>query len=152
MGFFDGVDIDDVPDNPNELPNDTYKFEVISAKLGPTKDKSKTGITFKYQIIEGGWSTFFPISDWVQTPEEGKTAKDDAIRMLSALKMRLLAFGFESDEIQTWDKGDEMKCIKRRFFGTTGRQKREGQTDNIRVIKFDTLDSGDSEFPSDYDI
>jgi hypothetical protein len=151
MGFFDNIDIDDVPDNPNELPNDTYKFEVTSAKLGPTKDNSKIGITFKYQIIEGPWATFFPISDWVQVPDE-KTPRDQVVRMLSSLKMRLLAFGFTPDQIKTWDKGHEMQCIKKRFFGTTGRQKREGQTDNIRVLKFDPIGDGADtlvDFPDD---
>lgn len=139
MGWFDSVNVDDVPDNPNELPNNTYLFEVISAVLGPTKDKSKTGITFKYQIVEGAWSSFFPIVDWVRVPDANCTA-DEIPRMLSYLKMRLLAFGFSPEEIQEFGKGDELKCLRRRFYGTTFLKSEDGKT-QIRVNKFDSLDT-----------
>lgn len=140
--WFDDVDIDDIPDNPNVLPNNTYKFRVISAKLGPTRDESKVGITFKYQIVEGAFSTFFPLIDWIQVPD-GNTKREDKTRMLSYLKMRLLAWGFTTDEIKAFKPGYELKTVNRVFFGTTFVQKgKNGNTDNIKVQKFDPIDGG----------
>lgn len=136
MSFFDGEDVNEIPDNPNELPNDTYKFQVISAELKPTNDGSKTGIVFKYQILEGPWKSFFPISDWVQVPDQN-TRKDEKGRMLSNLKMRLLVWGFPIEEIQAFGKGSEKDCIGRTFYGTTFLKKDlKTQQSNIRISKF----------------
>lgn len=139
--WFDGTDVDDIPDNPNELPNNTYKFQVISAVHRPTKDNSKTGITFKYQIIEGTWSTFFPLVDWVRTPD-GTMSKDEKDRVLSYLKMRLMAFGFEMDEIQRFGPKTLEKCLKREFFGTTSAKKNDEGQNNIKVVKFERIGDG----------
>ena len=143
MSWFAGTDIDDIPDNPNELPNDTYKFQVISAELKPTKDKTKTGITFKYQIVAGAWSTFFPLVDWVQVPD-ANVPKDKVQRMLSYLKMRLLAFGFTPDQIQEFGPGSERECINKVFYGTTSAKKDPNNESNtqIRVYKFDPIGDG----------
>jgi hypothetical protein len=147
MSFFSGRSVDDIPDNPNELPNNTYKFQVIGAKLAHTQNKTgqsgfvpKLGITFKYQIVEGAWSNFFPITDWCQVPDEN-TPEDKQERMLSYLKMRLLAFGFTPDEIQEFGPGDVEKTINRVFYGTTSMKKEKGNT-QIRVQKFDPIDNG----------
>ena len=144
MGWFSTVNVDDIPDDPNALPNNTYKFQVISAKLAPTKDSTKTGITFKYQILEGAWSNFFPLVDWVQVPDE-RTKPDEIERMLSYLKMRLLAFGFSSDEIQEFEPGHELKCINRNFYGTTFSKKQDNGNPQIRVQKFDPIDDSSDE-------
>lgn len=145
MSYFDDVDANEIPDNPNELPNDTYKMKVIAAKLAPTNAGDKTGITFKYQIIEGPWSTFFPISDWVQVPD-GKMTKDDRTRHLSNLKMRLLAWGFELEEIQRFGKDSEKECIGRTFYGTTSLKKDlKANTTNIRIFKFAPLTGGNDD-------
>lgn len=160
MSWFANVDVDDVPDNPNELPNNTYKFQVISAVLKETTQKydsagqaipTKTGITFKYQILDGSWNNFFPLVDWVRVPD-ANTRKDEMDRMLSYIKMRLLAFGFSTDEIQQF--GPEMvdKCIKRSFYGTTSMKKDNQGNTNIRVVKFDPIGDGANtivDFPDD---
>ncbi|MGS2592210.1 hypothetical protein [Streptomyces hebeiensis] len=137
MSWFASVNIDDIPDNPNELPNNTYKFKVTSAKVGPTKDGSKTGISFKYQIIEGSYSSFFPLNDWCRVPDN-KTNPDEVEKMLSYLKMRLLAWGFSIDEIQHFGPETVEQCIGREFYGTTSLKKENGHT-NIRVVKFDPV-------------
>ena len=145
MSYFDDVDANEIPDNPNELPNDTYKMKVISAKLAPTNAGDKTGITFKYQIIEGPWSTFFPISDWVQVPD-GKMPKDERTRHLSNLKMRLLAWGFTLEDIQSFGKDSEKECIGRTFYGTTSLKKDlKANTTNIRLFKFAPLTDGNDD-------
>jgi hypothetical protein len=142
--WFSNVDIDDVPDNPNVLPDNTYKFNITEAKVGPTKDKSKTGITFRYQIVEGAWSTFFPIVDWVRVPD-AKTPREEIPRILSYIKMRLLAFGFSVEEIQNFGPKMIEQCVNRKFYGTTTVKKgKEGQQDQVRVNKFDPI-NGDSD-------
>ncbi len=149
MSWFANTNVDDIPDNPNELPNNTYKFQVISAVLKETNKRTdannnpiptKTGITFKYQIIEGPWSNFFPLVDWVRVPDNN-CKPDEIDRMLSYLKMRLLAFGFAPEEIQEFGPGSEMKTLKRVFYGTTSIKKQNDQT-NIKVVKFDPVDDG----------
>lgn len=153
MSWFDDVEIDDIPDNPNELPDNTYKFRVISAKVGPTKDGSKTGITFKYQIVEGDWATFFPLTDWVQVPEDSHSG-DAAKRMLSFIKMRLLGFGLTSDEIRKFGPNTVQDlCVNRHFYGTT-RIKKDGDNTQIRVHKFDPIGDGEDtliDFPDPND-
>lgn len=138
--FFGDIDIDDVPDNPNELPNNTYKFRVISAKFGKTRAGDKVGITFKYQIVEGSWSSFFPLNEWVRVPEP-TLPEDERERMLSYLKMRLLAFGFTPEEIQKFGKKMVDNCVNREFYGTTS-SKRDAERTNIRVVKFDPIEDG----------
>lgn len=143
MSFFAGRNVNDIADNPNELPNNTYRFKVTGAELRPTHDGSKQGITFRYQIIEGSYSTFFPLTDWVQVPDEN-TPDDKIDRMLSYLKMRLLAFGYSPDDIQEFGPEMVKDCVTREFFGTTSARKdpRSDQT-NIRVTKFDPIHNGD---------
>ena len=138
MSFFGNHDVNDISDNPNELPPNTYKFRVISAKFAPTQGGDKHGITFKYQIVEGPYATFFPLTDWVRVPVND-VPKDEEERLLSYLKMRLLAFGFSLDEIQEFGPGQVNDTVNRMFFGTTGlRKDKNGQT-NIRVNKFDPV-------------
>jgi hypothetical protein len=139
--WFDDVDVDDIPDNPNELPNSTYKFKVTSAKFAPTQAGDKRGITFKYQIVEGSWSNFFPLVDWVRVPDKGM-AKDEKERMLSYLKMRLLGFGFAPEDIQSFGPGMVMETLNREFYGTTSAKKDKDNRTNIKVVKFDPIEDG----------
>jgi len=154
--FFDGVDIDDIPDNPNELPNNTYKFRVTSAKFGKTQAGDKYGITFKYQIIEGAWSSFFPLTEWLRVPEKDMP-KDEKKRFLSYLKQRFVAFGFAPEEIQNFKIKTVDECIGREFYGTTSAKKEKDRT-NFRVVKFSPItddsvagiDMGDDDEDPDY--
>lgn len=141
MGFFDDHDVDDIPDDPNHLPDNTYAFEVVKAEINPTKDGSKTGIVFRYQILNGEWATFFPLSDWVRVPDKN-TESDKVSRILSHLKMRLVGFGFTNDEIQKFSPDNLNDCIGRRFYGTT-RSKTNGDRTNISVTKFAKYGEGD---------
>lgn len=143
MSFFAGHDVNAIPDNPNELPDNTYHFRVTSAKFGPTQSGDKQGITFKYQIVEGAWSNFFPLTDWVQIPD-GNTPQDKVARMLSYLKMRLLAFGFSPEEIQNFGPDDVEKCVNREFYGTTSTSVNNNRK-QFRVAKFDPLVSDPSD-------
>lgn len=140
--WFADHDVDDIPDDPNFLPNNTYKFEVVKADVGPTTQGDKTGILFRYQIREGEWSTFFPVTDWVRVPD-GNTRKDEMERMLSHLKMRLVGFGFSPEEIQKFGPDDIEKCVGRMFYGTTFSKMKDGRP-NIRVQKFAVVEEGEA--------
>jgi hypothetical protein len=147
--WFEGSDVDDIPDNPNELPNNTYKFRITAVQHRPTKDNSKTGITFKYQIVEGSWSTFFPLVDWVRTPE-ASMPQDEKQRLLSYLKMRLMAFGFDMGEIQSFGPSALDKCLNREFWGTTNSRKNEDGSVNIKVVTFAPISDGVVDFPDNF--
>lgn len=149
--FFGDTNVDDVPDNPNELPNNTYEFRVTSAKFGKTNAGDKVGITFKYQIVKGSWATFFPLNEWVRVPDR-HMANDEKQRTLSYLKMRLLAFGFTPEEIQRFKPSMVTECVGREFYGTTSTKKDKDGRTNIRVVKFDPIDemAGDSDEDIDY--
>lgn len=149
--FFGDTDVDDVPDNPNDLPNNTYKFRVISAKYGKTNAGDKVGITFKYQIVEGAWSTFFPLNEWVRVPEK-TLPKDERKRLLGYLKMHFLGFGFTPEEIQGLKPSMVTECVGREFYGTTSTKRDKDGRTNIRVVKFDPIDemAGDSDEDTDY--
>jgi hypothetical protein len=142
--FFDGVDVDDIPDNPNELPNNTYKFKVTSAKFAETKGGGKFGITFKYQICEGPWSTFFPLTDWVRVPTKSEgLPKDERDRMLAYLKMRLIGFGYTVDELPKIGPKNIGDATGRVFYGTTS-SRRDGDRVNYKVWKFDPVTEDDN--------
>lgn len=149
MSWFSNVNVNDIADNPNELPNNTYHFKITQAELKPTNDGSKTGITFRYQIMSGAYSTFFPLVDWVRVPD-ANTKSDEVERMLSYLKMRLLAFGYSIEEIQEFGPDMVKGCIGKEFYGTTSMRKDKDNQVNIRVTKFDPIhQEGDIDGGSD---
>lgn len=106
MSFFDDAgDLDAIPDDPFALPDNTYKVRIIEARYGPTQgtkdsETPKFGITLKYQITEGKYSSFFPFTEWLHSP--GKDDDKDALeiqRSYSTLKKHFLALGFAVTEL-----------------------------------------------------
>jgi hypothetical protein len=148
--FFANRDVDDIADDPNALPNNTYTMRIIGAKIGPTRDKSKTGITFRYQICEGPWSTFFALTDWVRVPD-ANTKEDEIERILSYIKNRLLAFGYSVEEIAKFGPKMVEDCVNRTFYGTTSSRKGTDNNVNIRVVKFDPIGDDDGADVDGYD-
>jgi hypothetical protein len=108
--FDDDIDVDEIPDNPNHLPEDTYTCRIIKADLKPTKNGDKIGLTLNYQITEGPYSTAFPITEWLWCPrkprkEDGSVDKDyewtpEETRANSRLKKHFLAAGYGIDEVR----------------------------------------------------
>lgn len=96
------IDIDEIPDNPNYIPDDVYLARVTKSVMKPTNAKDKVGITISYQIIEGDYSSAFPINEWLQVPQIAKGEKPtvDDMRMLSKIKLRVISFGFGVDELK----------------------------------------------------
>lgn len=143
MGWFDGHDVDKISDDPNKLPDNTYKFKVIAAEHGPSRnDPTRMQLSFKYQIIEGPWASFYPISDWAQTPEN----VDPAIveRLLSHIKVRFRAFGYSDEEIAKLDPKKLKNCINRVFYGTTRFTERPDGSTGIRITQYSPIDGNRS--------
>jgi len=100
--FGDDVDIDDIPDNPNHLPEDIYVCRISKAVMKPTNAGDKVGLTLTYQIIEGPYSSSFPFTEWLWIPkvEKGVELTVEEIRANSRLKNHFISAGFGADEIR----------------------------------------------------
>lgn len=138
MSWFAGRDVEKIADDPNKLPDDTYLFKVTSAEHGASQnDAARMQITFKYQIIEGPWSSFFPLTDWAKTPENVDPGEVD--RLLSHIKMRYRAFGFSDDEIGKLDPKKAKIAVGKTFWGTTKFNTRPDGSTSLRIVQYSPL-------------
>jgi len=99
------IDVDEIPDNPNHLPEGVYTCRISNTKLKLTANKDKVGLTIWYQISEGDYSGAFPFTEWLWCPRKQKDSNGDPIpftveeiRANSKLKKRYEAFGIAADE------------------------------------------------------
>ena len=143
MSFFDNVkNLDEIPDDPFGLPDNTYLCRIVDATHGPTKDGSKYGILVKYQIIEGAYSSFIPFGEWLHTPGESDDVNDPQIvRSYANLKKHFKAYGFGEDEIRTITVEDLKDC---EVYVKTYTKTENGRK-NIKVADL-TAVSGSNEF------
>lgn len=103
--FDDDIDVDEIPDNPNHLPEDVYTCRVTNAVMKLTKNKDKVGLTVTYQITQGPYSSAFPFTEWLHCPRRQKDEDGNPIpftveetRANSRLKKRYEALGIPADE------------------------------------------------------
>lgn len=100
MSLFGELDLEDAPDDPNAIPDDTYKAFLVDVKQGPTqKDPQKIGTTFKFKISEGKY-------DGREVTEWKSSMKDDDEQTKGYLKARLLSLGIPEDRLSTVEKDD----------------------------------------------
>src|SRR5690349_19354591 len=66
--FGGSIDIDEIPDNPNHLPEGTYTCRITKAVLKKTNAGDKVGLTLTYQIQDGEYKTMFPFTEWLWVP------------------------------------------------------------------------------------
>jgi len=106
--FDDDIEVDEIPDNPNHLPEDVYTCRISNAKLKLTANKDKVGLTIWYQITEGDYASSFPFTEWLWCPRRKKDEKGNPVpytveetRANSKLKKRYEAFGIPADEFRT---------------------------------------------------
>ena len=162
MSFFGKVkNLDEVPDNPFDLPNDTYLCEIIDADHKPTAAGDKEGIIVKYQIIEGDHSNFFPFTEWLWTPDmdpddiEDPKLKRSVEMAYSNLKKHFLSYGFGADELESVTPKDNKvpALIGRRVYLKCGTVKQKDGRKNVKVsdqISVEEFEGGLEEFaPSD---
>lgn len=130
MSLFGELDLEDAPDDPNMIPDDSYKAFLTDVKKGPTqKDPNKFGVTFKYRISEGAYEGR-EVTEW-------KSAnKTDDERTKGYLKQRLLNLGVPEDRLGTVDADD---LIGKEVRITT---KKRGEYTNVVRVALESLDSG----------
>jgi hypothetical protein len=142
--FDDDLEIDEVPDNPNFLPDDVYHCKVTEAILKPTSKKDKIGITLKYQIIAGDYSIAFPFTEWLWVPR--KPHKDyeftpEEKRANSRLKLHFAAAGYGADEMKKLGAKD---FIGRELKVRTRNKPDSNGMDRPSVVAVMPVDDGDS--------
>lgn len=100
MSFFGELDLENAPDDPNSIPDGTYRaFLTDIGKKGTKNDPNKIGVTFKYKLSEGQYDGF-EVTEW-----KSANATDDD-RTKSWLKQRLLGLGVPADRLSSVDPSD----------------------------------------------
>lgn len=132
--FDDDIDVDEIPDNPNHLPEDVYTCRIANAVLKLTAKKDKVGLTISYQISEGDYSSSFPFTEWLWCPRKRKDENGEVIpftveetRANSKLKKRYESFGIGADEFKTTKPKDLIGIYVK------VRTKNRTQDDNERI-------------------
>jgi hypothetical protein len=148
--FDDEIDVDEIPDNPNHLPEDVYTCRISNAVLKPTAKKDKIGLTISYQISEGDYASSFPFTEWLWCPRRQRDEAGELIpftveetRANSKLKKRYTAFGIGADEFKTTGPKDLIGLYVK------VRTKNVTQDDNERIKVVQVLPVGDDEPGSD---
>lgn len=146
--IFDGaldINIDEIPDNPNHLPEDVYTCRVTKAVMALTKKKDKVGLTITYQITEGPFKTSFPFSEWLQVPRSSDIHTEDdkveAQRMLSKIKNRYIAMGIPADEM----KDVQTQDLLNRLVKVRTKNKTQDGTERINISSVMAVDGEGSE-------
>lgn len=100
--FGDDVDIDDIPDNPNHLPEDTYICRITKAEMRPTKNNAqKIGLTITYQIDEGEYASAWPFTEWLEVVRKKvEDCNPDEKKAYSRMKKHFKAWGYPADSFK----------------------------------------------------
>lgn len=101
-GLFGELDFDKASDNPFEIPENSYICYVTNVKVGPTKDKSKIGMTIEY-TIDVGQEQGKKFTEWkhIPNPADPKNPSPDDLRALSFIKARMKDFGIPGERINS---------------------------------------------------
>jgi hypothetical protein len=100
--IFGDLDIESAADDPFKVPPSVYNCIVEKVEVGPTKDKSKVGMTIIYKITEGD-EAGKSVREWKQipTPADPKNLSPDDKRAMSFLKARMLDLGIPETKINS---------------------------------------------------
>ena len=99
MSLFGDLDLESAPDDPNAIPDGTYRAFLTDLKKGPTKDGSKVGVTFKYKVSEGAYDGH-QVTEW----KSANTSDDDTTK--AWLKQRIIGLGVPADRMSSVDPDD----------------------------------------------
>lgn len=133
MSLFGDVAFDKAVDDPNAIPDATYKCFLYDFKVGPTASGDKVGATFVYRIAEGQYEGR-DIREWKQVPQKSADAYDENdVKQVSYLKQRLANLGVPDERMNTVTPDD---LIGKRVWVTV--KNRNGYVNAQRV----TLDDG----------
>lgn len=145
--FGGNIDLDEIPDDPNYLPEDVYTCRITKAVAKATANGDKVGLTITYQITEGEYSSAFPFTEWLQIPQIPRKKDGSLTRPLtveekkqfSRLKNHFTAYGFGADEILSV-KPDAL--IGRYAKVKTSNKKQDDGTTRISIRAVMSVDEG----------
>lgn len=106
-GLFEGlgdVDWNAVEDDPWAVAPGKFRALVSDFKTGPTKDGSKIGASFFYELSEGP-NSGQTVMEWKRVPDNSMD-KDEKARALSFLKERLLSLDVPENRMNVVTKED----------------------------------------------
>lgn len=137
-GMFEDVDFEAIPDDPFQLPPNTYIMRVTSAKMNPGKENvNRYSIAMVYEVIDGQYKGR-KVREWLHYPTKNDGVEaDKKVISLSLMKARLTAFGYAPDEIKSFNhRNYQEMMIGKEFAGTTYNQKdRNSDQVNVRLNK-----------------
>ncbi len=98
----------DVPEDPNTIPNDTYRCVVSSLKIAPTQKKDKIGATFRYKIQDEGPYQGREISEWKECAllGPGGEVTPSTPQTRGYLRQRLIQLGVPADRLDVVEPED----------------------------------------------
>lgn len=107
MGIFGDLDVEAAADDPFAIEDGTYNATITECSVKDNKDKTKKGLTFKYQITDDGKMHGRKAQEWKNIPssDDPQDVKD---RDASYLKQRLLSIGIPADRINTFEPEDAL--------------------------------------------
>lgn len=146
---FDSVELDSLPDNPFELPANTYRWRIVGAEM-KMSEKGNLGLILKYSVAEGSYVNR-QAGEWLRIPFP-KDGLDEAQRTqaFSNLNLHLRAFGLSDDQIKTFSHRNCNQLLGSEFWGTTVNVTRKDDPSR-KDIRFTKLVSLTGRTDTDYD-
>jgi hypothetical protein len=137
--FGDDVDLDEIPDDPNYIPEGVYLCSITGAVLKKTAKGDKVGMTIKYQIIAGEYDSAFPFTEWLWVPrvKPGEKPTPEETRARSRMMNHFLAYGFPKDEHKTIQPSH---LVDRQVKVQTRNKKQDDGTSRINIVNVLSVD------------
>lgn len=147
MGLFKDLDIASASSDPFSVEDGTYLCTVKKVAVQKTKDESKTGLTFSFEIDEDDENENAlmhgrKIDEWLTIPEVDADGEyvdpEKGPIFMSFLKRRLESLGVPEEEMNTVDNEDLLgiSCV------VTVKTKGDYQNITKLVLRGDAADDG----------
>lgn len=145
---FDSVNREELPDNPFELPANTYRWRITSVKMARTGKGTgdKVGLTLKYVVAEGPY-TNRQAGEWLRIPFPSEDIEESQrIQALSNLNLHLKAFGLSVEQINGFNHRNCNQLLGTEFWGTTvnAADRQDPSRKNIKFTKWIPLSGNNS--------
>jgi hypothetical protein len=100
--MFEGLDLEGAADDPFAIPDGVYDAFVTEFRVGPTKDKSKNGLTTIFRISEGEHEGK-TVQRWLLVPSvaDPKNPTAEEAKAMSFIKSHLLSLGVPAERVNT---------------------------------------------------
>lgn len=151
VNVFDNVDRDSLPDNPFELPANTYRFRINGAEMKMTEPKNgqskKCGLILKYVVAEGSYANR-RAGEWLRIPYPNEIIEEaDKVSAMSNLNLHLKAFGLSDEQIKGFNHRNCNQLLGAEFYGTTVNvtNREDPSRKDIKLVKWIPLSGGGSD-------